>query len=41
MPAGTVAAMPDDLRAAAVWALVVVSDRHGASGDERFGHAFG
>ena len=33
--------MPDDLRAAAVRALVVVGDLDGASGDERFGHALG
>jgi hypothetical protein len=41
LPAGAVSAMPDDLRAAAVRALLVVSDLHGASDDERFGHAFG
>ena len=39
--AGAVAAMPDDLRAAAVRALVVVGDLDGASRDERFGHALG
>ena len=41
LPAGAGAAMPDDLRAAAVRALVVVGDLDGASGDERFGHALG
>jgi hypothetical protein len=33
--------MPDDLRAAAVRALMVVGDLDGTSGDERFGHALG
>src|SRR5208282_5680318 len=41
LPAGAVAAMPDDLRAAAVRALVVVGDLDGASRDERFGYALG
>ena len=39
--AGAVAAMPDDLRAAAVRALMVVGDLDGASSDQRFGHALG
>src|SRR5208282_5752152 len=41
LPSGAVTAMPDDLRAAAVRALVIVSDLDGASRDERFGHALG
>jgi hypothetical protein len=41
LPAGAVAAMPDDLRAPAVRAVVAMGDLDGASRDKRFGHPFG